>query len=85
MGRYTDDFRAINAMRRVQARRDNDEPVDADGFTAADHFEEARRSMDNLNRAISAGVTGSEIFEAKQVIARMQAIVANATMRELLS
>jgi hypothetical protein len=83
LARYTDDLRAAMAVRGPQARHDNDGPADADGFSAADHCRELKRCVENLSRAIDAGVPGSSLFEIGQASARLQAIAAIETVREM--
>lgn len=85
MARYTDDLQAARAIDGGQARRDHSGPADADGYTAAEHCAELKRCVENLSRAIDAGVPGSSLFEIGQATARLQAIAAIETVREMYS
>ncbi|GHC72850.1 hypothetical protein GCM10007320_09020 [Pseudorhodoferax aquiterrae] len=85
MSRYTDDFRALNAMRRAQAKHEAGPRIDADGFTMADHLRELELTVANLKRAVNAGVPGSIVFEGGQAVARIRAITCLARVQELLS
>ena len=84
MGRYTDDFAALNAIHRSQAKHEAQKPVDEDGFDIDYHLAQVDIAISAARRAHSMGVEGSLRFEADQAIAHLQAAVALSVIKEAM-
>lgn len=84
MGRYTDDFKAANAIRAESERRAVPPAVDEDGFTVDYHLAEAEEALRRAKRAHSMGVEGSLQFEAGQGIAHLQKAIGLSVIKEAM-
>lgn len=84
MGRYTDDFKAANAIRAESERRAVPPAVDEDGFTVDYHLAQVDIALANAKRAHGMGIEGSLQFEAGQAIAHLQKAIGLSVIKEAM-
>lgn len=84
MGRYTDDFKAANAIRAESERRAVAPAVDEDGFTVDYHLAQVDIALAAAKRAHSMGVDGSFQFESGQAIAHLQKAIGLSVIKEAM-